>query len=257
MKKSAHGNFRNGLPGINSVWPAKGGEEGTPTSGNSIRKFTSWIGWGVSPAFTLIELLTVISIIGLLAGLVIGLAPGVQKSMRVKRVQADLNQIATALEDFKAKYGHYPPDNRLSTTPLVVDPTINQLYYELTGWVYNSVGNGRQSLARGGVLYSATVQYYFHQAGFVNSAGSAAEVKNFLPNLKTNQVAQYPWSGAPQVELLKVPVPGPNGEFNTWRYVSSSPTNNPGKFDLWAEIMVGREKLYIGNWKNNMPQNSL
>ncbi len=57
-------------------------------------------------AFTLIELLTVISIIGLLAGLVIGLAPGVQKSMRVKRVQAELNQLVTALEDYKAKFGH-------------------------------------------------------------------------------------------------------------------------------------------------------
>jgi hypothetical protein len=35
---------------------------------------------------------------------------------------------------------------------------------------------------------------------------------------------------------------------NPWRYNSTNPTNNPGKFDLWLEIRVGEEYEIIGNW---------
>jgi len=38
-------------------------------------------------------------------------------------------------------------------------------------------------------------------------------------------------------------------ECSPWRYVSSSPTNNPGKFDLWLELKTKRQTVTIGNWK--------
>jgi hypothetical protein len=47
------------------------------------------------------------------------------------------------------------------------------------------------------------------------------------------------------------PVPSNKG-LNPWRYVSTNPTNNPGSFDLWAEIPVGRDRVkIIGNWKES------
>ena len=45
------------------------------------------------------------------------------------------------------------------------------------------------------------------------------------------------------------PIPG--SDVNPWRYVSSNPTNNPGEFDLWAEIVIGDEVIIIGNWEEN------
>src|SRR5207248_2997454 len=51
-------------------------------------------------AFTLIELLTVISIIGIVAGLIIGLAPGATRAMHNKRVEGDLQQLLTAIEQY-------------------------------------------------------------------------------------------------------------------------------------------------------------
>lgn len=60
-------------------------------------------------AFTLLELLLVIGIIGLLAGI---LLPAVNKTYQraiVLRTQADLQAIATGLEAYKADYGVYPP----------------------------------------------------------------------------------------------------------------------------------------------------
>jgi len=37
---------------------------------------------------------------------------------------------------------------------------------------------------------------------------------------------------------------------SSWRYVSSSPTNNPGKFDLWIEVRTKQQSVTIGNWKS-------
>lgn len=39
-------------------------------------------------------------------------------------------------------------------------------------------------------------------------------------------------------------------EVSSWRYVSSSPANNPGKFDLWIEVKTKSQTVTIGNWKS-------
>src|SRR5436190_1645708 len=62
-------------------------------------------------AFTLIELLVVISIIALLAGLIVGLARSAGQSNKRSRIQAELNQVITAIDAYKAHWGQYPPDN--------------------------------------------------------------------------------------------------------------------------------------------------
>lgn len=61
-----------------------------------------------TPAFTLIELLTVIAIVGLLAAL---LFPGIgaaKRSAGKARTKVQFSQWAAAIESFRAEYGHYP-----------------------------------------------------------------------------------------------------------------------------------------------------
>ena len=55
-------------------------------------------------AFTLVELLVVISIIGVLAALIIPLAGSVARTKKINTAQAEMQQIETALENYKAKY---------------------------------------------------------------------------------------------------------------------------------------------------------
>ncbi|TWU45527.1 Type II secretion system protein G precursor [Novipirellula aureliae] len=60
--------------------------------------------------FTLVEILVVIVIIGILAGITV---PAVMRSIRTARQTAlklELNSIAQAVEHYKEKYGDYPPD---------------------------------------------------------------------------------------------------------------------------------------------------
>lgn len=58
--------------------------------------------------FTLVELLTVIAIIAILAGLVLGVAGYANRKASVARAEADIEKIRNALEEYRAQYGGYP-----------------------------------------------------------------------------------------------------------------------------------------------------
>ena len=62
-------------------------------------------------AFTLIELLTVIVIIGLLMGLVYPLINNAMKRTKVAASKVKFNQYVNALEAFKSEYRYYPFNN--------------------------------------------------------------------------------------------------------------------------------------------------
>lgn len=61
-----------------------------------------------SRSFTLVEILVVVSIIGLLAGLAIPAVAGALHSARKAKATAMANQIRTALVQFNTEYGYFP-----------------------------------------------------------------------------------------------------------------------------------------------------
>ena len=229
-------------------------------------------------AFTLIELLTVISIIAVLAGLVVGLAPVAGTRIRESRLKAELNALVSAIETYKAKYGVYPPDN-YDPVRNVVNPALNPLFYELTGVIV--VNNGDtgyfETVDDNQRFLPATAQTFFNRDGFVNAATRDRYRRLIRHTFKASQSAEVFRSttsaGYKKLEVLAVGFAGDasgkknsgfawplnvplaeqpiqtNPGLNPWRYVSTNPTNNPGTFDLWAEVIVrGKKKIY-GNWK--------
>ena len=62
--------------------------------------------------FTLVELLTVVVIIGILAGLITAAAFPVRNWARQSRIQMEISEMATALEAYRERFGDYPPDNQ-------------------------------------------------------------------------------------------------------------------------------------------------
>jgi len=62
-------------------------------------------------AFTLIEILVVISIILLLMGLLIPVIGGALRSARLKAAQANMDLMMTALLNYKMEYNEFPPSN--------------------------------------------------------------------------------------------------------------------------------------------------
>ena len=72
-------------------------------------------------AFTLIELLAVITIIGILAGLTLGAAGAVRRHGATSTAKAEVAALQAACDRYFADYNLYPSNT--STTPSVVNPT--------------------------------------------------------------------------------------------------------------------------------------
>jgi general secretion pathway protein G len=64
--------------------------------------------------FTIVELLIVIVVIGILAGLVLNTFNGIQASARDSERKTDLNAVQGHLESYFAKNGYYPTDGNVA-----------------------------------------------------------------------------------------------------------------------------------------------
>lgn len=221
-------------------------------------------------AFTLIELLTVIAIIGVIASLVLAVSGPVKKMQYVHNARAEMAQLETAIERYKAAYGVYPPSP--TNAPAVNTPSslYNQLFYELEGTTGD--GNMYTNLDGSDIIKAIDVpQAFLGVGGFINCTKVGLEdspkARNFLPDLKPNQIARWctNYNNSFGVTLIVSSVRGPDVNYmplgvqdlNPWRYNSSSPTNNPGSYDLWIQLAFGGKTNLICNWSDKMQINNL
>ena len=72
--------------------------------------------------FTIIELLTVVAIIGLLISILLPALSNARRQAKDVNASAHLHAIETALEMFQNERGQYPPSDPFSTVPLYSDP---------------------------------------------------------------------------------------------------------------------------------------
>ncbi len=223
-----------------------------------------------APAFTLIELLVVIAIIGVLAAISIPVLNGVARKKVLDRTRAEMEQIATAIDGYKAAYGFYPPSNpsynpNNSTTWKEV--MMSPLYFELLGTTNNNnvffTLDGSASIKA--VLPAPTdIQKALGVSGIINSsktgaAEDAPAARNFLPGLNSSRFGSASNNtivatvlvasvGGPDVNYMPFPNT-PN--FNPWRYVSPG-VNNPNSYDLWVKLVIGGKTNLICNWSKQV-----
>ena len=227
-------------------------------------------------AFTLIELLVVIAVIGTLAALILPVVGAVKKHQYIYNTQAELAQLETAIDRYKATYGFYPPSN--TNAPGCPESyKTNQLYFELVGTIFTN--NTFVTLDSSTTIKASDVSLIFGVGGFINctrpgSGEDAAAAKSFLTDLRPRQLAPATL-GSSNAKLLAASVGGPETGYqpmgvpnlNPWRYNSTNPTNNPGSYELWTELSIGsmtnesthvsNPKLYqICNWTKQVQVNA-
>ena len=208
---------------------------------------------GNARAFTLVELLVVISIMAVLAGFTIPVLKSVKRQQYLKTARAELEQIKTALENYHDKYNTYPPSNSNN-------PMLNPLYYELSGTVQN--GLNYQTLDGSASIPQTTYASTFG-GGIVNctrgSGEDAASAKNFISGLNQNRFGTY--TGG--ITILITSVGGPDQSYldllsasgglsgNPFRYIYPG-VNNPKSFDLWIDLSISGKTNRLSNWKTQV-----
>jgi type II secretory pathway pseudopilin PulG len=211
-------------------------------------------------AFTLIELLTVIAVIAAIAALIFPVASTVKRQAFIHNAQAQMAQLETALESYKSACGFYPPAS-------LYGPLTNQLYFELVGTVLT---NGFfQTLDGSAQIKVADVPTTFGAGGFMNcnkpgGDESAQQARNFLPDLKADQIYSYTNTDNGVIKVLVAPNGGPDPDYkpfggvfdvNPWRYVYPG-TNNPGSYDLWVQLKIAGKTNLICNWTKQVQINN-
>ena len=227
-------------------------------------------------AFTLIELLVVITIIAVLAALTLVGLNKVGALKKIQTAQAEMKEIQTAIENYHAHYGTYPPGNSDGTTAAALT---NQLYYELTGVTTNATpsGPGYQAIDNDSIAISDYTTV-FGVAGVLNCTRTGGETPkpavNFLTGLKPNRIGPATFYGK-SVDMLVTSVGGPDDAYapigvkgaNPFRYKAPSPTNNNAdSYDLWVQLSLGAtnfsganngaNRRLICNWTSVVQKNS-
>jgi len=219
-------------------------------------------------AFTLIELLLVIAIIGVIAGFTLVVLKPVKAAQYKKVATAEMNHLETALENYKAKYGAYPPGNQnalgVYSSPLDRSQ-FSQLYYELAGTTKNNTSfvtvDGSSTIAIGDVPTAYNV------GGFVNCTKGGAEdgtvAQNFLSGLSSKEIMSSVTNNGIATTILVTSVGGPDLAYeplkaagiNPFRYVYPG-VNNPGGYDLWVQLVISGQTNLICNWSRQVQINS-
>lgn len=207
-------------------------------------------------AYTLIEMLTVIAIIALLAALILVAFPAVTEKRARATARGLCNALVAAIENYHADLNSYPPDNP-------ANPARPPLLYELTGTSAILLGSGgnTETVVRydtrlqpppPGQGYTPTeLASLFNRKGFLNAGTDGAFGRNYLPSLKPRHYASDPADPLPPDRrplFLVVPFKGPRGEFNPWCYVSTAPSNNPTSFELWVDLVSAGRTNRISNY---------
>jgi prepilin-type N-terminal cleavage/methylation domain-containing protein len=220
-------------------------------------------------AFTLIEILVVIAIIGILVALILPVAGGANRNAKIKLAQAELGQMKTAIDAYRAFHNFCPPDNP-------ANPAINQLFFELQGVTLQNLsgkevyvtldGSSRMAVSDLNTVFVAGVSGFMNYPKSTPTGDEETAAMTFLKHVRPNQIGQLVIGTQPAANALLVcsvhgsfdpalqvvPTAGnPHAletGLNPWRYVSSKPTHNPNSYDLWVDVPISGKTYRISNW---------
>jgi prepilin-type N-terminal cleavage/methylation domain-containing protein len=207
---------------------------------------------GRTPAFTLVELLIVIGIIGLIAGMLVAFAVPKAQQSKIHQAEAELQSVVMAIDSFHSDFGSYPPDNTnnldkgWTTYGARQEDYLPPLFYELTGAVQNP-SSSPDTMTFGSNAFLVARKDYFFAFGLEGPQNSTPDtLKNYLPHLRPSQYKALP--SGPYVLTCSIGTDATPTGMNPWRYHRSNATNNPASYDLYVPLVIGNKTNFVKNW---------
>ena len=148
--------------------------------------------------FTLVELLTVVVIIGILSAMITAAAIKARDMAATTAMKAEIMQMASALENFKQQFGDYPPDGTNATD------TTNFLHRAFPRAVTSATQNGTsQTITVNSATVTSTLNpataLVFWLGGGTASAGTNGFTFNWLAANPFNPFDTTPATGAARI----------------------------------------------------------
>ena len=177
-------------------------------------------------AFTIIELLVVMAVIIVLAGLILGTSSYVQKKGARSRAEAEIAAMSAACESYKADNGIYPRNNDTDTLDARQHlDTTKPVYQQATLFLYEQLsGSNAQQQATAGM--KSYLSFKPQMLGPHDANG----------NVTTVQFVRDPFGNSYGYSTVQAANPG-----------STSVGYNP-TFDLWSTTGSTTTDQWIKNW---------
>jgi type II secretory pathway pseudopilin PulG len=183
--------------------------------------------FSVAGAFTVIELIVVVTIIFILAGLVLSTVGYVRKKGARARAETEIAAMSAACESYKADNGVYPRDN---TTNQYTDTLDARQNFDATQTVYQNA-----SLALYNALFGAT-------AGSRTPNTGARSYFIFKPNMLV------PADQTVNVQYIQDPFGNSYGYSTANQADPVTPKGYNPTFDLWSTANSPDPNQWIKNW---------
>jgi type II secretory pathway pseudopilin PulG len=177
-----------------------------------------------SDAFTLIEILSVIVIIMVLAGITVPIVSSARTSAKKGVTSAQIAQLELALKQFESDFGVFPPDSYIST-----DTPISLGGIDIPVDPEDDIGTGTKCL-----VFFLGSRFTFDSDDFKGVYGPYIEFKKSQLEGTGVDFADDPAEliieGVKAREVFQLK--DPFGEY--YIYDSSSPSNNIASFDIYS-----------------------
>lgn len=163
------------------------------------------------PAFTLVEVLIVIAIIGVLMGLTVTAVNFGRKSIQQQAIALEVSTLAQSIEAYKLKYGGYPPDGSsfesFKSHFRAAFPNILQSEFDAlsAGRLPDGTGQVASTTAVGGIMDPAEALVFC------------------LGGFSTNPSKPFTGQGGPLSEIMQ----SPNTPYNPRRFQYNASRNEP------------------------------
>ena len=203
-------------------------------------------------AFTLLEMLVVLAIIVILAGLVLAVGGYVQKKSALSRAEGEIAMLASACENYKSDNGNYPRDIPSTGTSVtdVISPKQHFiatdtkyaasslfLYKELTG---DKTTKGKAGSQPDGIPDDGEQRYMKEYEPRILNAKKDPSTKaiiqvNYLQDPFGFPYAYSTWAAKDEQDYQTKLLQDPKNRNTTTRPTGNALHGfNPGSYDLWS-----------------------
>jgi prepilin-type N-terminal cleavage/methylation domain-containing protein len=197
-------------------------------------------------AFTLIELLIVVAILMILAGMGVGLFKMVNRNAIESRIKAEIQAVCAALEAYKADNGAYPPLDGNAFNG------VNSPMGEIAGYDTATATCPRDTTWGNAQPDNVWINGQFLYRALTGSSGGKRYLDLTTKQYSTN-ISSSTYAPAAPNNMVGVII-DPTG--NPYIYQPRGPKYNQRSFDFYSAGLDGTNHLYdanskddLGNWK--------